>query len=128
MTVLVAYDESAPAVAAFHTALEQASLRDTSVTVLLLVAKPKAKQLPKSLKKLLKNLPDSAPAVIPVFESNKQNTADAILAQAQIASSELIVLGAKKRSTIGKFLMGSATQRVLLESEIPVVLVKASEA
>jgi nucleotide-binding universal stress UspA family protein len=38
-----------------------------------------------------------------------------------------IVIGAKKRSKVEKFLLGSATQHVILEAKCPVLTVKVSQ-
>jgi nucleotide-binding universal stress UspA family protein len=37
----------------------------------------------------------------------------------------MLVIGSKRRSAVGKFLMGSTVQRVLLDSPVPVLVVKA---
>ncbi|MBY4127680.1 universal stress protein [Rhodococcus fascians] len=37
----------------------------------------------------------------------------------------MVVIGSKRRSAVGKFLMGSTVQRVLLDSPVPVLVVKA---
>ena len=40
--------------------------------------------------------------------------------------ASLLVLGAKRRTPVGKLLLGSMVQRVLLDAQIPVLVVKAS--
>lgn len=40
--------------------------------------------------------------------------------------AELLVIGLKKRSAVGKLLMGSAAQRILLDVECPILGVKSS--
>ncbi|MSX08630.1 hypothetical protein CH286_04745 [Rhodococcus sp. WWJCD1] len=37
----------------------------------------------------------------------------------------MVVIGSKRRSAVGKFLMGSTVQRVLLDCPVPVLVVKA---
>lgn len=41
-------------------------------------------------------------------------------------AADVIVVGIKHRSAVGKFLLGSSTQRLLLTVECPVVVVKAT--
>jgi nucleotide-binding universal stress UspA family protein len=47
-----------------------------------------------------------------------------ILAVAQEHRAELIVIGLRRRSPVGKLLMGSTAQRVLLDAACPVLAVK----
>jgi nucleotide-binding universal stress UspA family protein len=48
-----------------------------------------------------------------------------LLALIDKADAELVVVGSRHRSAVGKFLMGQPIQRLLLESRIPVLLVKS---
>lgn len=50
--------------------------------------------------------------------------ADEILAEASDGDVDLIVLGGRKRSPVGKALFGSVAQAVLLEADRPVMVVR----
>lgn len=50
---------------------------------------------------------------------------DAVLTVARKVDAELLVIGARRRSPIGKFLLGSAAQSMILHSDIPVLTVKS---
>jgi nucleotide-binding universal stress UspA family protein len=54
-----------------------------------------------------------------------QNVAEKILELVESAEAELLVIGARRRSPVGKFLMGSVTQTLILQSAVPVLVVKA---
>lgn len=54
------------------------------------------------------------------------DAATAILEAADHNGAELIVLGIRRRSPVGKLIMGSTAQRVLLEATVPVLAVKAA--
>ena len=47
-----------------------------------------------------------------------------LLAVAEERRAELVVIGLRRRSPVGKLLMGSTSQRVLLEASCPVLAVK----
>lgn len=50
--------------------------------------------------------------------------ADAVLAAAEEEQATLIVVGVRHRSPVGKLLLGSVAQRVILDSPCPVLAVK----
>ena len=50
---------------------------------------------------------------------------DDVIAAAEETNAELIVIGVRRRSPVGKMLMGSDSQRILLQSECNVLAVKA---
>jgi nucleotide-binding universal stress UspA family protein len=50
--------------------------------------------------------------------------ADDILGNAREQEADLIVIGLRRRSPVGKLIMGSTAQRVLLEADCPVMAVK----
>jgi nucleotide-binding universal stress UspA family protein len=52
------------------------------------------------------------------------DAADEVLRVAQEADASVIVIGMRKRSPVGKLLMGSSAQRILLDADRPVLAVK----
>ncbi|WP_139977816.1 universal stress protein [Nocardioides litoris] len=52
------------------------------------------------------------------------DAAGTVLARAAELDASLIVIGVRKRSPVGKLLLGSVSQSVILESEVPVLAVK----
>jgi nucleotide-binding universal stress UspA family protein len=55
-----------------------------------------------------------------------QNAADALVSVAEETGAALVVIGLRSRSLVGKFLMGSNAQRILLDAPCPVLSVKAA--
>ncbi|GAB3049663.1 universal stress protein [Sediminivirga luteola] len=53
------------------------------------------------------------------------DAAEEILQAAETADVSIIVIGSRKRSPVGKLIMGSTAQRIILGSSKPVVSVKA---
>lgn len=51
--------------------------------------------------------------------------ADAVLEVANRVGAELLVIGARRRSPVGKLLLGSATQSMILHADMPVLTVKS---
>jgi nucleotide-binding universal stress UspA family protein len=47
-----------------------------------------------------------------------------VLELADKVNAEVLVIGARRRSPVGKFLLGSVTQTLILEAGMPVIVVK----
>ncbi len=57
--------------------------------------------------------------------TDDQAPAEVILAVATETGADLIVIGVRRRSPVGKVLTGSTAQQVLLDADCPVLAVKA---
>jgi nucleotide-binding universal stress UspA family protein len=53
--------------------------------------------------------------------------ADDLIAVAEEIGADFIVIGLRRRTPVGKLIMGSNAQRILLEAPCPVLAVKAEE-
>ncbi|MGH8891759.1 MAG: universal stress protein [Actinomycetes bacterium] len=53
--------------------------------------------------------------------------ADDLIAVAQETAADFIVIGLRRRTPVGKLILGSNAQRILLEAPCPVLAVKAEE-
>lgn len=127
MTVLVAYNESPQGEAAMRAAVTEAVRRRQELAVLVLTPQVDAK-VPAALAHLLDTVPGTVTVAPITFRPEQADVADAIVDQAEAISADLVVIGSRKHSTVGKFLVGSTTQRVLLDSPAPVLVVKAGYA
>ncbi len=113
MSVLVAANTSAEGQAALRAGLHEARLRGTDLVYM--------------------NLGDAAldvtaPDGVTVTELPRDpeaHPADALLDAAVSNEVTLIVVGTKRRSPVGKLILGSTVQQILLEAGVPVLSVKA---
>ncbi len=60
-------------------------------------------------------------------EPDLGDPAGAIVNLVAKTGATLLVIGSRRRSAVGKFLIGSTLQRVLLDSPVPVLVVKVQE-
>jgi nucleotide-binding universal stress UspA family protein len=67
----------------------------------------------------------------PEFEvhrlQNAYEPADHVLAVAEETDAELIVIGLRKRTAVGKLILGGSAQRILLDAGCPVLAVKVDQ-
>ncbi|TJY69148.1 universal stress protein [Arthrobacter sp. CAU 1506] len=59
--------------------------------------------------------------------THRDDLAEEILELAREREVSLIVIGLRQRSQVGKFIMGSHAQRILLQADRPVLAVKAAD-
>ncbi len=55
------------------------------------------------------------------------DAAEDLVSVAREVSAELIIIGLRRRSPVGKLILGSSAQRILLDAPCPVLAVKAAE-
>jgi nucleotide-binding universal stress UspA family protein len=58
---------------------------------------------------------------------NAYEPADHVLAVAEESEAELIVIGLRRRSAVGKLILGGSAQRILLDASCPVLAVKVDQ-
>jgi nucleotide-binding universal stress UspA family protein len=124
MTVLVAYNASPHGEAAVRTAVAEAARRRLPLAVVDLHPEHSASPPDDGLAALLAEAPPEVQVGPVTVRPDGTEPADAILDAIDAVGATLVVLGSRKRSSMGTFLMGSTTQRVLLDSPVPVLVVK----
>lgn len=119
MTIVVGYNDKAEGRAALSTALAEAQLRGLGVVVVVSDEGERA-----AAQALLADTP------VPVevrSAADLEPLSDALLMIAETEDVELIVIGLRRRSPVGKLLLGSNAQRILLDAPCPVLAVKADD-
>jgi nucleotide-binding universal stress UspA family protein len=71
---------------------------------------------------------DGVPHEIRHLDVGTARAAEVILGVVEEVSAELVVVGIHRRSPVGKMLLGSTAQRILLDAPCPVLAVRAPEA
>lgn len=131
MTVLLAYVRTPEGDAALTVAVQETQLRATDAVVLN-VTRPQADiDSPFSAEQTLDAVAERFAALglnAEIWQvPPTADVAQAILDAVDKAGAELLVIGLRRRSAVGKFVMGSTSQRILLGADCPVVAVKAAE-
>ena len=133
MTIAVAHQPTATGQLALSEAARQAGFRNTRLTVIH-VTDTVDLDLVEAHTAALRDDVAAALAKVSVGEldwdlalapgDGIENTAGTILDLAEKAGAELLVIGARRRSPVGKALLGSVTQTLILQADIPVLVVK----
>jgi len=116
--IVVGYSARAEGRAALTRALSEARLRGAALIVVNTSPDAEAAGLvdeltASGLKYEIKTATDS------------QDSAEELIRTAETAEADFIVIGLRRRSPVGKLLLGSNAQRVLLDAACPVLAVKA---
>ncbi len=117
-TIVVGYVAKAEGRAALDRAVVEARLRNAR----LLVLHTSADTSPAELEA---ELTASGVAYEILAHAESEDPADELLTAAEDANADFIVIGLRRRSPVGKLLLGSSSQRVLLDASCPVLAVKA---
>jgi nucleotide-binding universal stress UspA family protein len=136
MSVAVAHQVSAPAARALREGARQAAFRGVRMDVIHVVdsidqdiAEANRAGISDAIEKALAD-DDSLKGVewdLHLVASNPgvNEVVSAILGKVDEIAPELLVIGARRRSPVGKALLGSVTQNILLAVDVPVLVVKS---
>ncbi|SDR70967.1 Nucleotide-binding universal stress protein, UspA family [Friedmanniella luteola] len=133
MTVALAHQASSPiGRVALREAAREAQLRATDLAVIHVVesvdldlAEAHRAGLADEVAKVLADCGlQEVPWRVELAAGGNEDIANTVLAFADEARAELLVIGARRRSPVGKFLLGSVTQTIILDADMPVVVVK----
>ncbi|GAA4831982.1 universal stress protein [Saccharopolyspora rosea] len=113
MSVVVAVPDSAEGRTALEAAVAEAARLDTDLVVVNLGLSP------------LDAVPEGVPVTVVDREGRSaRDPADAVLDEIDRRPVDRLVIGIRRRSPVGKALLGSVSQRLLLDSPVPVLAVK----
>ena len=136
MPVAVAFDARPRGRRAILAAMEWARVHETSVLVLhvqdtgvtgtagLPADDASVRAVEEQVEAIAADLTGSVPEWQVVSLTSAGDVASALLEMVTTHDATLLVVGSKKRSELGKYLAGRTVQRVLLDSPVPVLLVK----
>ncbi len=117
MTVVVAQLPTAEGLAAFTCAVEEARRRATQLLVIAT-----ANGSTDEFEEARAALADSGASLR--VENGTGNMADDLVSAAEQHQADLVVIGLRRRSPVGKLILGSNAQRILLDAPCPVLAVK----
>jgi nucleotide-binding universal stress UspA family protein len=132
VTVVVSYVPDATGYLAVTEAAREALWRKTDVVVVNVVdsagyTRPTAAD-ERDLDALAARLAaQGVPHRMRLLDVGAETAADAVLGVAREVGAELLVVGMHRRSPVGKALLGSNAQRILLNATCPVLAVRADD-
>lgn len=124
MSVAVGYVASQEGRAALSAAIEEAALRGTALQIM----GPDAGEVSAEAESDIRAAIAAAAAAgvqASLRPSEGKDAADRMIDASYEEAVELMVIGVRRRSPVGKLFLGSTAQRVILEAGCPVTAVKA---
>ncbi|QBI19411.1 universal stress protein [Egibacter rhizosphaerae] len=142
MSIVLGYAESPQGLAALDEAAAEAQLRDARLHIVRYVGHDsgdsptrlreehaEAEEIEKRLEALREQLVERSVEVsVEVRHGLRQGVSEALLDTADREGAKLVVIGMRRRSPVGKVVMGSVVQDVLLGADCPVLAVKAPDS
>lgn len=129
VTVLLAYISTPEGDAALAAAVDEATRRATDAVVVNVTRPAEQVGSEFSTEQLLdgaaRRFADAGVRAEVRQLPGGSDTADAIVAVADEISPDLVVIGLRRRTAVGKLIVGSTSQRILLGVACPVLAVKA---
>lgn len=129
MTILIGYLPTPQGDAALEAGIAQALLRGTDVVI---VNSPRrgatvdADLVDEATDSALVERAAAQGVPARVDHAAHDDLSQTLLDLVEQTGADLIVIGLRRRSPVGKLLMGSDAQRILLTAEVPVLAVKAA--
>lgn len=118
MTIIVAVPESAEGTHALSAAIDEAEKFDTDVVACNIGLRPLETASLRS---------DVEITVVERSGRHDRDQVDVVLDEIADREATRLVIGIKRRSAVGKALLGSVSQQLLLNSPIPVLAVKPAD-
>jgi nucleotide-binding universal stress UspA family protein len=122
MTVLVAYSPAPEGREALTTGITEALLRKTDLLIVN-VGRGHHDLDPTEMQELETQL-RAAGLTLTLESSVLSDPGDAVIQIAQDRNVDMIVVGLRHRSMVGKLILGSTVQRILLDATCPVLAVR----
>lgn len=126
MSVVVGYVATPEGKAALRRAAEETLLRDTSLVVVNSSRRDQDADVV-DLAEVEKDLSEAGIRYEMRRLSPAGEPADDLITAAVEIGADLIVIGLRRRSPVGKLILGSNAQRILLDASCPVLAVKAED-
>jgi nucleotide-binding universal stress UspA family protein len=117
--IVVGYSSRPEGRAALKRGLSEARLREAAVVVLDTSSDTGAPGLAEELA--------ASGVSYEIRTTDAHDSAEELIKTAEATEADFIVIGLRRRSPVGKLLLGSNAQRVLLDAACPVLAVKAIE-
>lgn len=128
MSVVVGYVATPEGGAALDAAVAEATARDVPLVVILSERGHRfgteASELQDQADEVRRRLEETGVRYEVRQTTRGRDVAEDIIGAAQSDGAQLIVIGLRRRSPVGKLLLGSNAQRILLDAPCPVLAVK----
>ncbi|UNX53399.1 universal stress protein [Georgenia sp. TF02-10] len=124
MSVVVGYLGTNEGEAALDAAVEEARRRGTRLVVVLSARPGEDDTTLDAQADALRDRLDAADLAYEVRLRRGKDVAEELLGVVTETSADLLVIGLRRRSPVGKLILGSNAQRILLDAACPVLAVK----